>query len=103
MLTEDRLGTDGHVAGIVPVDNVITQLGFRHFQVPGQGALDLVIARRRADIQVALRNIQAAALETNVDDSACQRRSIPPPSLPASDTKQTRTSSKSDFLLRLSE
>src|SRR5262249_15254298 len=63
LLTEHRLRANGHVAGVVPVDDVVAQLGFRHLQVAGQGALDFVVVRRRADIQVRLRNVEAAAVK----------------------------------------
>src|SRR5262245_56144177 len=43
-LTEHGLGPHGQVAGFVPVNDVVAQLGLRHFEEAGQGLLDDVVA-----------------------------------------------------------
>src|SRR5258708_15876390 len=45
VLAKNRLGADGHVAGVVPVDDVVAKFRLRHLQVSGEGALDFVVAR----------------------------------------------------------
>ena len=54
------------VAGIVTVDDVVAKSALGHFEMPGQGALDLVVVRRWSDIQVGLRDIVAAAFKADV-------------------------------------
>src|SRR5262249_16704762 len=49
--TEHCLGADGHVAGVVPIDDIVAQPGFRRLQIVGQGALDVVVARCGSDIE----------------------------------------------------
>src|SRR5207244_76468 len=67
-LTKDGFRPNRQVAGIVPVNDVVPELPFGNVQVPGQGALDLRVAGAGADIQLALGDIQAPAIEANVHD-----------------------------------
>jgi hypothetical protein len=66
--TKDGCGANGHVAGLKAVDDVVAQLRFRHVQVASQRTLDIGVARRGPDVQVALRNVQPAPVKANVDD-----------------------------------
>src|SRR5262249_41870362 len=91
----------------MPIDDVVSEFGLGHIQMPGQSALDLVVARRRPDIQVALRDIEAAAFKADVHDGNttvlsihhdlflphCQVHLAFPP--PGSHKGKARTSSKS--------
>src|SRR5262249_38102604 len=67
-LTEHGLGPHGQVAGFVPVNDVVAQLGLRHFEEAGQGLLDDVVAGERPDVQVGQRDVPAVAFEADVDD-----------------------------------
>src|SRR5438552_1257655 len=66
--TENGLGANGHVAGVVAVHDIVAQRALVGLEITGQGTLDLDIARCSAEIQVALRHVQAAAFKANVDD-----------------------------------
>jgi len=67
--TEDSLGPDGQIAGLVAIDGIVSQRALGDFEVPGQGALDLAIAGCRPDVQIAKWDVEAPAIEADVQDS----------------------------------
>src|SRR5262249_1415272 len=68
-LTKDRVGTHGHVAVVVAIDDVIAKARLRRFQVLGKRLLDLAVAGPRSYIKVGLREVEATAFKANVDDA----------------------------------
>jgi hypothetical protein len=66
--TEHGLGPDGQVAGFVAVHGIVAQRALGDLKVSGQGALDLAVLGCRADIETIERDIEAAAVETDVQD-----------------------------------
>ena len=66
--TEYGLGPDGQIAGLVPVDGVVARAGLGDLEVTGQGVLDLAIVGRRPDVKVAQRDVEAPAVEADVQD-----------------------------------
>src|SRR5262245_59772123 len=95
----------------MPVDDVVAELGVRYFQVSSQGPLDVVVAGRQSDIQITLRDIEAAAFEADVHhgnaslpfnhDSAPRVYLVYPDPRKGCHKKKARTSSKSDLLPHL--
>src|SRR5262249_37420064 len=93
----------------MPIDDVVPELGLGHIQMLGQGTLNRIVARRRPHIQVALRDIEAAAFKADVHDGHTAVRSIHHElfllryhvhlafPLLGSHKRKARTSSKSSF------